>query len=106
MKEFRNNRTESIKFYDQKENVYERMNYYKKQEIGLNFRVVTRDINDTSKCLRIRYIIYRMNGMKTFNGTYYKTRNIIRESETIPNYLNRLQDLCHTILPISVNKRR
>ncbi len=105
MKEFRNDIIRSIKFYDQKANVYERMNYYKKQEIGLNFRVATTNTNDMSKCRRRKYIIYLINGMKAFNCNYYKTRNIIREA--IPNYLNRLQDLCHNIIPISViNKRR
>lgn len=107
MKKFRNNRVISIKFYDKNANIYERMNYCKKQEIGLNFRVVTKNTNDISKCLRRKYIMYLITGMKAFNGNYYKTRNIIREAEAIPNYLNRLQYLCHNIIPISIiNKRR
>lgn len=104
MKEFSNDIIRSIKTYSQKANVYERINYYKKQENRLNFRVVTTNINGTSKYLRRRYIIYLINGMKAFNCTYYKTKNIINEA--IPIYLNRLEDLCHNILPISSYKRR
>lgn len=101
MKEFRNNRTESIKIYNQRANIYEYMKYCKKQENGLNTYV--RSIN-IDGMLRRKYIIYDVNSMKKFNDAGYKTKNIIYEA--IPIYLNRLEDLCHIIRPISSYKKR
>lgn len=99
MKEFRNNRTESIKIYNQRANIYEYMKYCKKQEIGLNFRV--KSINTDSGAFVRRYIIYDVNSMKKFND--YKAKNIINKAISD---LNRLEDLCHVIRPISSYKRR